>query len=301
MSKSLAAIAFIMLLSMTPVITQAVSPSPEQLECINALEPMFLSNCASDYAVATTTAVEYALCMKDRTKLKGIKISAQDIICNCTTCHTVPGNGCMGGKYKEALTYLKTKALGGSYINAPLVTQAFAVAPAPLSNYSDCLAYFRPVCDPDVEDKCDIAPYNPKLATNCPTTCNRKTGAILIDTVRMNGIVGTTETKKTPADYTLSLGQGRPLISTMEIFEDMEFFLGTDNVYVHSAGQSLGVVNVVIVSTGEAGGVPFWVVLVPWDKKYDTGNKIKFNTIKIVKGVNHCNIENEATEVVVVV
>jgi hypothetical protein len=258
---------------------------------------MFLSNCASDYAVATTTAVEYAWCMKDRTKYKDVKISAQDIICNCATCHTVPGNGCMGGKYKEALTYLKTKALGGSYTNTPTVTKTFDVEPLPLAKYSDCLAYFRPVCDPDVETTCVITPYDPKLGTNCPSKCNRKGGEIPLDSVRMTGIVGTTTEKKTPADYTTSLGQGRPLISTMEIFEDMEFFLGTDNVYVHSAGQSLGVVNVVIVATGETGGVPFWVVLVPWDKKYDA--KIKSNMIKIVKGVNHCNIENEATEVMV--
>jgi hypothetical protein len=62
----------------------------------------------------------------------------------------------------------------------------------------------------------------------------------------------------------------------MEIFEDMDFYLGTEKIYIHTNGQSLGVVNVIIVGHGTeaSSSVKYWDILVPWDIKWDSSKKI---------------------------
>jgi hypothetical protein len=85
----------------------------------------------------------------------------------------------------------------------------------------------------------------------------------------------------------------------MEIYEDMDFFFGTESVYTHTSGQSLGVVNVIIVGYSQhTTGEYFWTVIVPWDKKYDA--LIKSQTLRVIAGINHLNIENQALEISVI-
>ncbi len=274
-------------------------------ECISSLEPLYTNNCAADYAVAAVTAVEFAWCMKDKTKYKDVKISAQDIICNCADCHNQRGNGCMGGKVVNVLKYMRDGlAVGGSNDKAAVnVARTFDLAGP--QNYHDCLNYFRPFCDPEVEKDCYTKAFNPDPAAtpanpnpHCPLSCNRKTGQT-VALSRITKLVLQEQSRSDAATMATSLGVNKPLISTMEIFEDMEFFLGTDQVYVHSSGQSLGVVNVVIVghSNDSVSGLDYWIVLVPWDQKYEVTNKSKGNTIRVLKGVNHCGIETLAYEI----
>lgn len=266
--------------------------------CVNYLEPLFTGNCASDYAVIAATAVEYAWCLRNPADFKQMKISSQDIICNCTECHTIKGNGCMGGQYLKALEYLKTgKGKGGSYPEAVPFDKdkSFDTITNGPKNYHDCLSYFRKPCDPDQETTCDLKAFNP--ATDCgKVICDRKP-AITVANASITGLLKQYSVKKGKADMESSLSTNKPLISTMEIFEDMEFFLGSDDVYVHTTGQSLGVVNVLIVGLKSYNGVDYWTVLVPWDKRYD--QKVKMNTLRVIRGINHCNIENEAYEITV--
>jgi hypothetical protein len=74
--------------------------------------------------------VEFAWCMKDKTKYKDVKISAQDIICNCADCHNQRGNGCMGGKVVNVLKYMRDGlAVGGSNDKAAVnVARTFDLA-----------------------------------------------------------------------------------------------------------------------------------------------------------------------------
>lgn len=266
-------------------------------DCVAKLTPMYQGNCISDYAVVATAAVELSWCLKDKTKFGNIKLSAQDLICNCKDCHTIKGNGCMGGDISKAFDHIKNNNIvGGSYSN--FGTQAEKTIPTGgPTGYRDCLNYWTKICDPTQETDCNTAPYDPTKVDNCPTNCNRKTGA----TVAASKVTGALQLAPTPKnDLTsikASVTSSKVVVSSMEIFEDMEFFLGTTKVYVHSNGQSLGVVNVIIIGhdTDAATGMKYWTVLVPWDKKYSDG--INAQKLRVVAEINHCNIENGAFEI----
>jgi hypothetical protein len=142
---------------------------PEKLKpCVGKLMPMFQGNCISDYAVVATTAVELGWCAKDITKYDDIRFSAQDIVCNCKDCHTVKGNGCMGGNVKQALEYIKSgKNVGGTYIAGAATSKTIAT-PGP-QGYKNCLKYWTKICDPTIKgSNCGNPVYNPADATVCP-------------------------------------------------------------------------------------------------------------------------------------
>lgn len=282
--------------------------------CVQKLMPLFQGNCISDYASVAAAAVELGWCMKDETKFSNIKFSAQDLICRCKDCHTIKGNGCLGGSVKTALNYIKDgKAVGGSYSEFGVQDLNIPAGGPTISNlddegihklkYVDCLKYWTPICDPtEPNSNCANTPYDPKAATSCPTACDRKTGKTL-DKSKILGAVHEINEFKTAttnvASMKTSIDNSKPVVGTMEIFEDMDFYLGTPNLYIHKNGQSLGVVAVIIFAHGTdtTTGRPFWDVLVPWDKKYDATSKIASQRLRIVQGINHCNIENKAWEV----
>lgn len=239
-------IAILLALSMDSVMSQNLDSL-----CVNSLEPLFTGNCASDYAVVVASAVELGWCLKDKANLLEMKISAQDIICNCADCHTIKGNGCMGGSYTKALLYLKDgKGKGGSYPEVVTYKPAksFDTVTNGPKNYHDCLNYFMKPCDPDQETCVPVA-FNP--ATHCgKVNCDRKP-EILVANAGITGLLEAYNIKKGMAEIQATIQANKPIISTMEIFEDMEFFLGSETgVYVHTSGQSLGVVNVIIVGYG---------------------------------------------------
>jgi hypothetical protein len=156
----------------------------------------------------------------------------------------------MGGSYTKALLYLKNgKGKGGSYPEVvPYKTdKSFDTVTNGPKNYHDCLNYFVKPCDPD-QETCVPKVFNP--ATDCgKVDCDRKP-AIAVANAGITGLLDSYNTKKGTAEIQGTLSSNKPIISTMEIFEDMEFFLGTESVYVHTSGQSLGVVNVIIVGSG---------------------------------------------------
>lgn len=278
--------------------------------CATKLMPMFQGNCISDYAVVATTAVELAWCLKDEAKYSDIKFSAQDLICRCKDCHTIKGNGCLGGDLKKALTYIKDgNAVGGSYGEQAVINKDIPVGGPTISNteneganarkYVDCLKYWTPICDPTVDTNCATAAFDPKNAAMCPTDCDRKTGNT-IDKSKILGAIYEINEFKTGSSTSVedsiktSLTEGKPVVGTMEIFEDMDFYFGTNNIYTHRNGQSLGVVSIIFLTAAEENGIKFWDVLVPWDKKYNAATKISDQRLRVVRGVNHCNMETKA-------
>lgn len=269
-------------------------------ECVATLMPLFQGNCVSDYAVVATTAVELAWCLKDKAKYANIKLAAQDLICNCTDCHTIKGNGCMGGNIEKALNYIKNgQIVGGGYKELPAQAARTIDATGP-QNYKECLNYWTPICDPDVEDNCATADFT-KTAQTCLAACDRTTGVNVAD-AKVTGALPNLPTKVTTVQAMKdSINARKPLIGTMELFEDMDFYFGTDKLYIHSNGQSLGVTNVIIVAYGidTATTAEYWDVLVPWDKKYDATKKIGDQKLRVIAGINHCNIENYAWSVAV--
>lgn len=293
-------LALLLLISVGYISAQGGLPStPAILDvtCVDSLKPLFQGNCSSDYAVIAAAAVELGWCLKDtkNAEFKGLSVSAQDIMCKCTACHSTPGNACGGGKIEEALKYLTTGGVGGSYPKQAVNTKTSAIVGGP-TNYKDCLNYWTDVCDPSEETACVYTPYDlSKSATYCPPTdCNRQSTIKLAD-AQVTNFLKTHPKKNTAFNLHQSLSNQKPLVGTMEIYEDMEFFLGTEMIYTHTSGQSLGVVNVIIVGFEVLNSQPFWTVLVPWDKKWDLG--IKAQKLRVIANINHLNIENEAFEI----
>jgi hypothetical protein len=203
----------------------------------------------------------------------------------------------MGGKIDQALDYIKTnKIVGGSYENEG-TQQTKTIPTGGPTGYTDCLQYWNKVCDPTQEACGAVVTYDPKSTTFCPTNCNRKTGAT-VEASKVSGLIGPNiSTLTSYTNMKTSVTGNKPVVSSMEIFEDMDFYLGTDNIYIHTNGQSLGVVNVIIIGhdTDTATNMNYWTVLVPWDKKFTDG--INAQKLRIVAGINHCNIENKGYEI----
>lgn len=290
MRTRFAIVAVIFALSMNSSMTAIMD------DCVATLSPLYQGNCISDYAVVATAAVELGWCLKDKAKYEKIKLSAQDLICNCKDCHTIKGNGCMGGSAEKALNYIKDgKIVGGSYTD--FGAQVKTIDASGPVNYTDCLNYWSKVCDPNQETTCVLTAYDPKSTTFCPTQCNRKTEKTVADS-KITKVLNNAPTKLTSAtSIKAALATNRPVVGTMELFEDMAFFLGSNKVYVHSNGQSLGVVTVLFTAhnVDTATGLKYWTVLVPWDKKYTDG--IAGQTLRVIAEINHLNMENEAWEI----
>jgi hypothetical protein len=87
------------------------------------------------------------------------------------------------------------------------------------------------------------------------------------------------------------------LLGSMELFEDMIHYFGTDKLYRHSNGQSLGVVNVIMADLSGMNDNKWWTVLVPWDMK--NGSKGEDYVLRVPAGLNLLNIENEVLELTV--
>jgi hypothetical protein len=89
----------------------------------------------------------------------GMSYSSQDLICNCTECHTVKGNGCLGGSVEKALDhFIAGKGMGGNYSGEAVNKKVYASVSGP-KNYVDCIQYWSDVCDPNEDQNCDISPY----------------------------------------------------------------------------------------------------------------------------------------------
>lgn len=179
MNRNTSTFGLILLIAVGFVSTQVATPLLNK-DCIESLKPLYLGNCSSDYAVVAAAAVELGWCLKDPSNadLKGIAVSAQDIMCKCTICHSTQGNGCGGGFIEKALQYLKNGGVGGSY-NKRTANTKTTITGGP-TNYRDCLNYWSDICDPSeescIDNKFDLARMDPTHKdTYCPSlNCNRQ-------------------------------------------------------------------------------------------------------------------------------
>ena len=260
--------------------------------CLQELNTLYQGKCSSDYAVVASAALELKWCIKDPTKYKGLKLSAQDIVCNCEACHNIKNNGCWGGSVKEALEYIKLgKVSGGTYPNVSFTQPTFADT---ITNYKLCLPYFDAICDPDTETSCQQKTFS--TATHCPEKCSDPNQTLDVKTTGTSGILHSYSEKVGFSNIKNAVANG-PVIGYMEIFEDMDYYFNkSSEIYVHANGQSLGVVAVIILDykTGFKDGLDAWRVVVPWDKPL--ADKAQKQVLNVIAGINHCNLEHTAYE-----
>ena len=283
---------------LTVLIGLSLSQASTMDTCLALQQSLFTGNCASDYAVVTTAAVELNWCLKN-ISFKNLKLSAQDIICNCEDCHTIKGNGCLGGSVIKTLDYIKANsAVGGA--NSSYTSDFYTDVAGGPTGFVKCFNYFTPACDPDQEDCSSAKTFDTK--TSCPTQCARTTTKTVAES-KVSGVLAQTgsayNTLKGKDAIKGAVDAGRVLIGFMEIFEDMDYYFGKDvkddGVYIHTSGQSLGVVSILITGYKiNDKGPNYWTVYVPWDKKFS--DKIAGQRLNVIAGINHGNIENQALD-----
>jgi hypothetical protein len=190
--------------------------------------------------------------------------------------------------------------MGGNYNGVAINKKDYKPDGGP-TNYVDCMQYWANICDPNEDSNCNITPYKAAQANIClpadeTTKCNRNAEKLVKDS-KLTNVIDSYTKKTTFVGMKSSMSNNKVLIGSMEIFEDMIHFLGTDTLYRHQNGQSLGVVNVILAKLEGTGNAAVWTVIVPWDRK--TSAKASDYTLKIAAGLNHCNLENEAWELTV--
>ncbi|EYC39728.1 hypothetical protein Y032_0643g1064 [Ancylostoma ceylanicum] len=77
-----------------------------------------------------------------------------------------------------------------------------------------------------------------------------------------------------------------PVVATYKIYEDFSYYKG--GIYVHTAGEEKGAHAVRVIGWGEEKSIPYWLVANSWNT--DWGEKGYF---RILRGRNHCDIENQ--------
>ena len=210
---------------------------------------MYQGNCISDWAVVPVTAVELAWCFYG-SNYDEIRLSAQDLRCNCTNCHRTTGNGCMGGYVEAAINLIVNGFVaGGSYDTLDVNTRTYQAPRAP-QNYVDCLKYWSNPCDPSDSTNCKYEMYDPALipatAANsyCPTQCNRKGISKTVAQSKVTGAIKHGELNLNFAGIKAAFTSSAhsPIVAQMELYEDMDFFfkmptpVTAASIYRHTTG-----------------------------------------------------------------
>jgi cathepsin B len=77
-----------------------------------------------------------------------------------------------------------------------------------------------------------------------------------------------------------------PVVASFLVYED--FITYKSGVYQHVTGKSLGGHAIKIIGWGVENGTPYWLITNSWNESWgDNG------FFKIIRGKNHCNIENK--------
>jgi cathepsin B len=82
--------------------------------------------------------------------------------------------------------------------------------------------------------------------------------------------------------------QNGPIEAAFTVYED--FLAYKSGVYKHTTGSQLGGHAIKIIGWGVENGTKYWLIVNSWNEGWgDNG------TFKILKGANHCGIENSSS------
>lgn len=265
--------------------------------CKNLVVAPWQGQCAADWAIAVTGAIQRQLCIK-KSLYNAINISYQDLICNCQDCHIVKGNGCMGGKVDQAFSWLKSNGpVGGAQFGMTQALPAFnSTQKAPLQ-FKNCLNYYADECYniniPNTK-QCQQSQKAFDSSMNCPTKCTY-TANVNNQTFAASRQADMLPSAPTVLSKFAGIKKGlegaqNVLVGFMEIYEDI-FYAQKDQVYIHTTGQSLGIHAIQILGYVEDNttGLNYWQVLLPFGKEVAEGG-----VVRVLAGINHCNIEERA-------
>ena len=231
-------------------------------------------------------------------KLKTIKISYQEVICNCENCHQTHTMGCLGGNLEATLDYLQEEGfVGGSDFTSkdPFTTDGIIWRTNNFKwNYNNCLGFLKNYCDFSTEAGCGApAPFNKETHCVAPNAmCKNDSSKKLSDSRQKHIFTGYSSIKGQDA-INQSLQYG-PVVSTMELFSDV-LTHPANKIYIPRSTISLGhfavkiVGHIIDVLQGN-----YWIVQLPLDET--VGDK---GIIRVRAGQNIGDLEINAFAVII--
>ncbi|EYC39726.1 hypothetical protein Y032_0643g1064 [Ancylostoma ceylanicum] len=224
------------------------------------------SNCGSCWAVSSAAVMSDRVCIQSNGTKKAI-ISDGDLL---SCCRTRCGFGCAGGWPIRAFNYFSLVGIctGGWY------REKNACKPYPLypCGHHQNQTFYGP---------CPEKLWNTPV---CRSACQRKYPI----PYRKDKIYGNS-TYIIPMNQTIIMTEimtHGPVVATYKIYEDFSYYKG--GIYVHTAGEEKGAHAVRVIGWGEEKSIPYWLVANSWNT--DWGEKGYF---RILRGRNHCDIENQ--------
>lgn len=231
-------------------------------QCESLQETRDQSSCGSCWAFSSAEVMSDRICIKSNGKLQ-TRVSAEELVSCCDSC----GYGCNGGYPFEAFSYWADQGLvsGGLF-----------------EDKNSCQPYAFPPCEHHTTGK--YKPCGEEYETPaCKNTC-------------VKGYPKTFQAdKEFGSAYSVSadehkimqeIVQNGPVGAAFSVYDDFPTY--KSGVYRRHSSKMLGGHAVKIVGFGVENGTKYWLVVNSWNE--DWGDK---GTFKIVRGENHCGIEDE--------
>lgn len=151
----------------TTVPTPTILQSSDCYTQIKNIKTVWTGDCEGSYAAMAASAIQDNICItfdrisntltSQQRALKAMKVSYQDIICNCENCHQTQTMGCLGGNLETTLEYLKFEGfVGGSDFTSknPFSVDGITFKTPTFWKYNNCLGFFKNYCDESTEAGC---------------------------------------------------------------------------------------------------------------------------------------------------
>jgi cathepsin B len=239
------------------------------------------SNCGCCWAFGAAESASDRMCIATNATL-AMPLSAQD------TCFCGSWSGCDGGFLAEAWGYIQSSGL---------VTGSQNNQTGPFGSDGYCSSFSLPHCHhhgpqrndpypPENSPGCPPVQSSPQCPSKCDATSKFPHNSFAKDKYTFQGSVATFGPD---ADgIAQAIMTSGPVEVAFNVYSDFENYVS--GVYKHTGGQMLGGHAVKISGWGVDNGVKYWKVANSWNPYW--GEKGYF---RIVRGVNECGIESQAT------
>jgi len=256
-----------------PYIKHEVGELPDNFDsrlnwpnCPTIKEVRDQGDCGSCWAFGAVEAMSDRICIASN-GTRNVHISAEDLLSCCWIC----GMGCNGGFPGSAWEFFKTTGLvSGGQFGTHQGCRPYSIKPCEHHSTGD-----RPPCSSSIEP-------TPKCHAKCETDysvayrADKHYGKNAYNVDMDEKLIRTEIMKNGPVEAAFS------------VYAD--FLNYKSGVYQHVSGAMLGGHAIKIVGWGIEDSTPYWIVANSWNN--DWGENGFF---KILRGKNHCGIENQIT------